>query len=107
MKKFSSYLALMLCFTLALAAICLAADPAAVVAVPAAPVATESWFMTVLPWLSANQVIVGMLLIGILDFIFAINPEWKSNGVLHVLYVLLQKRTATVDRPVPPAPPTV
>lgn len=97
MKKFSTYLALPLCFILIIIATAFAVDVApAIVAVSdpaAASVTPVSWFQSVLPWLSANQVIVGMLLIGILDFIFAINPEWKSNGALHALYVLLQKRT--------------
>jgi membrane-bound ClpP family serine protease len=98
MKKFSTCLTLALLFTLVIIAAAFAADPV-VVAVPAPPV---SWFQSLLPWLSANQVIVGMLLIGILDFIFAINPEWKSNGALHGIYVLLQNRTGATPS-TPPA----
>lgn len=28
-----------------------------------------------------------------LDFVFAIKPEWKSNGLLHFLYLQVTKKT--------------
>jgi hypothetical protein len=53
--------------------------------------ATATGFQSVISWMVANQVIVGMLLIGVLDFIFAINPAWQSNNVAHMIYLFAMK----------------
>ncbi len=67
-----------------------AADPAAVAVVPAV---TAAGSMTgIITWMQSNQVIVGGLLIAVLDFIFAINPAWKSNGALHFLYTVASRQ---------------
>ena len=59
-------------------------------AVAVAP-AVPSGFQAVINWMIANQVIVGMLLVGILDFIFAINPAWQSNTAFHMVYLFAMK----------------
>ena len=38
--------------------------------------------------------------VALLDLVFALNDKWKSNGVLHWIYVQLQ---ALVQKPQPPA----
>lgn len=97
-----------LVFLFSLAIICtvsalaFSADPPAVVAaVPSA--APANTFNDVIAWITLHQVIIGALLIGVLDFIFAINPAWKSNGAAHFFYVFAQKLSGkSADAPTPP-----
>src|ERR1035437_715823 len=82
---------------LVVTAVCFGAD----VVVPVAPVVAvpvTSTFNNVLAWFLAHQVVLGALLIGILDFIFSINPQWKSNSVGHLFYLLAQKMSGTVEK---------
>lgn len=61
---------------------------------PVAPsVAAASIFQSVITWMQANQVVVGLLIAAVLDFIFAINPEWKSNGALHFIYTIAKGKS--------------
>ena len=71
-----------------------------------ATTATTSTFQEIINWVTGNQVIVGGLIVAILDFIFAINPDWKTNGALHFIYTLAQGRAANSGNTNPPAPPT-
>jgi len=76
-----------------LVAVCFGADPVAPVA--AAPVVVPpavNTFTSILSWLTANQGVAGMLVVAIIDFILAINPQWKSNGALHFIYTVAQKK---------------
>lgn len=97
MKKFVSMLALSLWFVLAAVGGIMAADAVAPVA------AQPNVFNDVLAWLVSHQVVIGMLLIGILDFIFSINPEWKSNSIGHLVYLFAQKLSGKPADPTPPA----
>lgn len=83
--------ALLLVATLALAAF--GVDTAPVAAAAPAAVPAVSWFTGVIAWMTGNQVIVGALLVAVLDFIFAINPQWQSNGALHMLYTVASKKS--------------
>jgi len=87
MKKIISLFTLMLVL---FAVVCFGADVA-----PVAAPATNT-FNDVLAWFLAHQVVLGAMLIGILDFIFSINPQWKSNSVGHLIYLFAQKLTGTV-----------
>lgn len=42
-------------------------------------------------WLMSHQVVLGGLVVGVLDFLFVLKPDWASNGLLHWLYLLGQK----------------
>ena len=59
----------------------------------AAPVAAINSFQAFVSWMMNNQVIVGMLIAAILDFVFAINPDWKSNGALHMIYTMAKSKS--------------
>lgn len=90
MRKFIVFAILML---VSVAAVAFGAD---VVAVASAPVpAAANTFNDVMVWIVGHQVVLGMLIVAILDFIFSINPEWKSNSILHMLYLFAQGRKET------------
>lgn len=78
---------------LAFVSVCFGADAVPVVVPIAAP--STNTFNNVLAWIVNHQVIIGGLLVGILDFIFSINPQWKSNSVGHLIYLFAQKLTGT------------
>ena len=42
-------------------------------------------------FLMSHPAIIGGLLVAFLDFIFAINPMWSSNGILHAIYLITKK----------------
>ncbi len=77
----------MMLFVLVMAGVAMAAEVAAPVATP------PSTFAAFMARMQNNQVVVGMLVAAILDFIFAINPEWKSNGALHFLYTVAKGKS--------------
>jgi len=41
----------------------------------------------VIDFILANQLVLAGLLVAVLDLLFALNSKWKSNGILHSLYV--------------------
>jgi hypothetical protein len=44
-----------------------------------------------LAWLQANWVaVVAPLLIALFDFVMALKPEWKANGLFHWLYLAIK-----------------
>lgn len=49
------------------------------------------FMQALISWVMAHQAIVSGLLVGILDFVFAIVPSWASNGVLHWIYLQVAK----------------
>jgi hypothetical protein len=46
--------------------------------------------MSVIQFFQEHQVVAVGLCIALLDFLFALNPKWESNGILHALYVLVK-----------------
>lgn len=78
---------------LAVTSVCFGVD-----AVPVAVTSSASTFNDVLTWLVNHQVVMGMFIIGIYDFICAINPQWKNNGAGHLIYLLGQKMSGTVEK---------
>lgn len=70
----------------------------AAVAAPVVP----SGFQSVVNWMMINQVIVGMLIVAIYDFICAINPAWANNGLMHAAY-LFGMKLAKKPTDAPPA----
>lgn len=42
-------------------------------------------------WVLAHQGILGALVVGLLDLIFAVIPSWQSNGILHWVLVMAKK----------------
>jgi hypothetical protein len=46
--------------------------------------------MIVVNWLIAHQLVLGGFIIAILDFIFALKPDWESNGILHSIYIFIK-----------------
>lgn len=77
--------ALLLLFILS-ASVCLADPSPSPVAVSSPTGAIGIW-----DWIMAHQVIVGGFLAAVLDFVFALNPNAASNGVLHWIYLLVRK----------------
>jgi hypothetical protein len=53
----------------------------------------------VIQWVVGHQAIVGSLVVGILDFIFAIIPSIDSNGVLHFIYLQAKKLVGQAPSP--------
>ena len=94
MKSMFSALALVLFVLLALTVPAMAADTAAT-----APAATVSTFQSIINWMTTNQVLVGALIVAVLDFIFAINPNWKANGILHFIYDAANAKKSTGTTP--------
>lgn len=76
----------LVCLSILAATVALGAD-----AVVVAPVVTPSGFQSVINWMMQNQVVVGMLLVGIYDFICAINPAWANNGLVHAAYLFAMR----------------
>lgn len=46
-----------------------------------------AWLITVLKFSGEHQAVLAAFAVALLDLLFAIKPDWKSNGVLHALYV--------------------
>lgn len=44
---------------------------------------------SVITFVQAHQVVLAAGGIAFLDFLFAVNPSWKSSGVLHWVYIAL------------------
>lgn len=42
-----------------------------------------------LAWIMEHQAVLAVLALAILDFVFAVSPSFKSNGVIHWLYLFL------------------
>ncbi len=88
---------IILVIAVAFASVCLA-DPSP------SPIPTQgipsSLFSTVWAWIMGHQIILGGFLAGAFDFIFALNPKWKSNGVIHWLYLFARKKAGLPDLPV-------
>ena len=47
----------------------------------------------VIAWLVGHQIVVAMLAMAVLDLLFALKPDWASNGLLHLVYLLLVKKS--------------
>lgn len=43
----------------------------------------------IISWLMAHQSVLYGARVALLDFLFAMVPSWKSNGLLHWLYLQL------------------
>jgi hypothetical protein len=52
---------------------------------------------SVIQFLVSHQVLEGAVVVGVLDFLFAMNKSWESNGVLHWIYTTA-KSFATKDQ---------
>lgn len=94
MKRFCSILSFSILLLLAFAAFAVGADPVPVTDASAAAAPSLSTFQSAVAWVTAHQAIIFMLIVAVLDFIFALNPKWESNGALHFLYVLAKGKTA-------------
>lgn len=46
--------------------------------------------MGIVQWVLEHQALVASLVVAVLDFGFALKPDWESNGVVHWLYVQLK-----------------
>lgn len=44
----------------------------------------------VLAWLLAHQALLAGAIVGVLDLLFALQPNWQANGVLHAVYLWLK-----------------
>lgn len=53
----------------------------------------------VINFIVAHQVVVVALVVGLLDFAFAVAPNLESNGVLHALYLWLKSLGAKKTPP--------
>ena len=40
-------------------------------------------------WLQSHWALVGGLLVAVLDFVFAVSPGLKANGLIHAIYLFL------------------
>lgn len=47
--------------------------------------------MALIQWLIDHQIVLGAMIVGILDFLFAVSPALAGNGVLHQIYVFFKK----------------
>lgn len=85
---------------LLIGAVCLA-DPSPSPSASAVVVgaAGQTLFQTIVAWIMAHQIVVGGFLAAALDFAFALVPSWKSNGVLHWLYLFFRKKAGLPDLP--------
>lgn len=54
----------------------------------------------VISWVIAHQFLVAGFVASLLDLVFALSPSWESNGVLHWIYLQVQKKLGRT----PPAP---
>lgn len=88
MKKL--YLFLIMIVTLVAAtALCLA-DPSPSPSVSAIVAAGPTGVSAVLAWIDDHRGVIGMLIVGVLDLLFALNPNAESNGILHWIFTLAQ-----------------
>lgn len=46
--------------------------------------------MGIVQWVLEHSGLVAGLVVALLDFGFAVKPDWQSNGVLHWVYVQLK-----------------
>ena len=69
----------------------------------AAATGTQGGIGAFLSWITDHQEAVGAGLALILDYIFATNPKWKSNGALHFVQLCAQtlRASAGIENPVP------
>lgn len=52
----------------------------------------------------ANSFYLGAIIVAILDLLFAINPGWQSNSILHFLFLTGKKMVAKTPPNAPAAP---
>ncbi len=45
------------------------------------------WLLTAWAFVTEHQTIMSAVAVANLDLLFAIKPEWKSNGILHMIYL--------------------
>jgi hypothetical protein len=45
----------------------------------------------VLSWVVGHSAIVAGFIIATIDLVIALNPNWKSNGILHFVLIQAQK----------------
>jgi hypothetical protein len=58
----------------------------------------------VIDFIVAHQAVLAGLVIGILDLVFALNPNANApDGVLHMIYLLVSKLVTKTPPQVPPA----
>jgi hypothetical protein len=43
----------------------------------------------IITWLTSHQAVLFGFGVALLDFLFALVPSWKSNGILHWIYLTL------------------
>jgi hypothetical protein len=89
MHRFASFVCLI--FLILFSALAFGVETAPVVVTTPEIITGPDGFSRAMLWAQNNQVIVGAMLAAILDFIFAINPKWKANGILEFLYNLTHK----------------
>ena len=53
----------------------------------------------IIQWVVAHQAVVAGLVVGILDFVFAVSPSLAANGILHQVYLWI----ASLAGKAPPA----
>lgn len=53
----------------------------------------------VLSWLIQNQVVTAMMVVAIIDFVFAVNPATQTSGVLHYILDQLHSLLGSVKPP--------
>lgn len=53
-------------------------------------------------WIMVHQAVVAGLVVGILDFVFAVAPNLQANGILHQIYLWVK----SIGSSAPPAAPS-
>jgi hypothetical protein len=71
--------------------------PSPVASVAPVAAAAPSVLSGLVAWLVAHEVVVSGLVVGLLDFLFALVPSWQSNGILH--WVFLQAQNLSGQKP--------
>ncbi len=52
---------------------------------------------SVIDFIMAHTVVMAGVLVGVLDFIFAMNKSLEANGILHSIYVFLKNLVTKKD----------
>ncbi len=45
----------------------------------------------VIQWVMSHQAVVAGLIVGLLDLVFALKPNWAANGIVHWIYLQAKK----------------
>lgn len=94
--KYLSIILMFLLFSVIGAAQAASGTPAAT------PAAAASGLGGIISWIMAHQVVIGGFIVGVLDLLFALNPNTQApDGLLHALY-MFAKNLKGKDNSVPP-----